>query len=149
LIFSSSNEGRGKLGIAGFLSRRKFLQLNLGISKFFYPISILKIKMSKEQFSLEKLFNTVKNKINSNEKNSYSAKLAADGLEKITRKVGEEALEVVIASFMKEKDPSTKRHEELVGEICDLFFHTLVLMAASDVSFEEILAELNKRNQKK
>jgi phosphoribosyl-ATP pyrophosphohydrolase len=105
--------------------------------------------MSKENLSLEGLFEIVKNKIKSNEKDSYTAQLGREGLEKITRKVGEEALEVVIAAFMKEKNPSQKRHEELVGEICDLFFHSLVLMAASDVSFAEILAELNKRNQKK
>ena len=105
--------------------------------------------MSKENFSLAELFEIVQNKIKNNESNSYSAEIAAAGLEKITRKVGEEALEVVIAAFMKERDPSTKRHEELVGEICDLFFHTIILMAASNVGFEEILAELNRRNQKK
>jgi phosphoribosyl-ATP pyrophosphohydrolase len=105
--------------------------------------------MQNEKFSLEALFAVIQDKIKASEKNSYTAQLAREGLEKITRKVGEEALEVVIAAFMNEKEKSPKRHDELVGEFADLFFHSLVLMAASNVGFEEILAELNKRNNRK
>jgi len=105
--------------------------------------------MSKKQFSLEELSTLIKTKIRTKEKNSYSARLAAEGVEKITRKIGEEALEVVIAAFINDKNPNKKNRQELVGEVCDLFFHTLVLLSATDIDLEEILAELNKRNQKK
>lgn len=105
--------------------------------------------MSEKQFSLEELYALVKTKIDSKEKNSYSAQLAAEGIEKITRKVGEEALEVVIAAFVNEKNPNQKNRDELIGEVGDLFYHTLVLLAATDISFEEILTKLNQRNQKK
>ncbi len=104
--------------------------------------------MSKNQLSLEELFTLLKQKISAAEKNSYTAELARGGVEKITRKIGEEALEVVIAAFMHEKNSSQKTREELVGEICDLFYHTLVLLAAEGIEFEEILQELTRRNQK-
>ena len=103
--------------------------------------------MSEKKFSLEELFAIVKNKINSQEKNSYSAKLAAEGLERITRKVGEEALEVVIAAFLNDKNSNEKNRQDLIGEVADLFFHTLILLAATDIGFEEIISELHRRNK--
>ncbi len=105
--------------------------------------------MSKNQITLEELFALVKKKIDSKEKGSYSYELAKTGIEKITRKIGEEALEVVIAAFINQKKPSKKTRDELIGEICDLFYHNLVLLAAEKIEFSEILAELTKRNKKK
>ena len=55
--------------------------------------------------------------------------------------VGEEATEVVIASMADNK-------EELVGEICDLTYHVLVLMADAGLTIEDIDAELKKRREK-
>lgn len=104
--------------------------------------------MSDEKFSLDQLFANIKNKIANQEANSYSSDLAKAGLEKITRKIGEEALEVVIASFINQKENSQKTRAELIGEICDLFYHSLVLMAAEKIEFEEILKELQNRSKK-
>jgi len=102
-----------------------------------------------EQLSFEELFKIIKQKISSKESGSYSNSLIEAGLEKITRKVGEEALEVVIASFVNEKNKNQKSHEELVGELCDLFYHSLILMASQGISLEEITKEFAKRNNKK
>ena len=77
--------------------------------------------MPKNQLTLEELFATIKNKIETKDKNSYSYELAKKGVEKITRKIGEEALEVVVAAFINDKNPNAKNREELIGEICDLF----------------------------
>ena len=105
--------------------------------------------MPKNQLTLEELSTIIAEKISKKEKNSYSYELAKKGVEKITRKVGEEAIEVVIAAFIHDQKPNKKTRSELVGEVCDLFYHNLVLLASQDIKFSEILAELTKRNSKK
>lgn len=102
-----------------------------------------------EKFTLEQLFESLKTKAQENSSNSYTAILNRGGVEKISRKVGEEALEVVIASFINDQKNGEKNHQELVGEICDLFYHTLVLMINQKIEFSEISDELNKRNKLK
>jgi phosphoribosyl-ATP pyrophosphohydrolase len=69
---------------------------------------------------------------------SYVAKLAAKGLPKIAQKLGEEATEVVIAGVAG----ST---EELAGEAADLLFHLLMLLAEREVSLDQVLRELERR----
>jgi len=96
----------------------------------------------------EELLEIIEKRIASGDKNSYCAKLAEKGAEKICRKIGEEAVEVLIAAFVAERQNDAKSREELVGEICDLFFHTLILMAQKGVKMEEILQEFKKRNDK-
>jgi phosphoribosyl-ATP pyrophosphohydrolase len=106
-------------------------------------------KMSKNQLSFEELFSIIRKKISNEEGGSYTYELAKLGIEKISRKIGEEALEVVIASFVNERKNDIKSHQDLVGEICDLFFHVLVLMAHKNIKIEEIFHELTCRNNKK
>jgi phosphoribosyl-ATP pyrophosphohydrolase/phosphoribosyl-AMP cyclohydrolase len=69
---------------------------------------------------------------------SYTAKLFAGGVDRIGKKIGEEATEVVIAA--KNADRS-----ELIWEVSDLLYHTLVLLAERDVSLDEVGAELSRR----
>jgi phosphoribosyl-ATP pyrophosphohydrolase len=69
---------------------------------------------------------------------SYVASLHAKGRGKMAQKVGEEATEVVIAALTGSRDA-------LVGEAADLVFHLLVLLAASDVSLADVVAELERR----
>jgi len=69
---------------------------------------------------------------------SYVAKLFAKGLDQILKKVGEEATEVVIAA----KDGAP---DKLVYEVADLWFHSIVALAALDVRPERVLAELARR----
>jgi phosphoribosyl-ATP pyrophosphohydrolase len=99
--------------------------------------------------SLDELFSLIKNKIAAKEKNSYTYEIAKGGAEKITRKVGEEAVEVVIAAFMNEQKNNKETRQDLIGEVSDLFYHTLVLLASQNIELDEILQELNKRNQSK
>jgi phosphoribosyl-ATP pyrophosphohydrolase len=99
--------------------------------------------------SFVELSKIVKQKIASKEKGSYSYEIAKQGVEKTSRKVGEEALEVVIAAFLNDKKSSNKTHQELVGELCDLFYHSFILMAEQGVEIEEIMQEFAKRNSKK
>jgi phosphoribosyl-ATP pyrophosphohydrolase len=69
---------------------------------------------------------------------SYVAKLNAKGLDAILKKVGEEAVEAVIAGKSGER-------AALVAEMADLWFHCLVLLDRQGVKAAEVLAELERR----
>ena len=69
---------------------------------------------------------------------SYVASLVARGLPVIARKLGEEAVEAVVAAL-------TDNREELVGEAADVLFHLLLLLAEKGISLEEVLGELERR----
>lgn len=71
---------------------------------------------------------------------SYTTKLFAQGQDEIIKKVGEEAIEVVLAA--KGQGP-----QRLVEEVADLTYHTLVLLAASGLTPDDILTELAKRHK--
>ena len=70
---------------------------------------------------------------------SYVAKLTARGRGKIAQKVGEEATEAVIAAM-------TNDREEIVKEAADLIFHLGILLADMDLSFDDVMAELDRRD---
>lgn len=103
---------------------------------------------SRKLLSLEDLSVMIEEKISKKEKNSYTYELAKGGAEKTTRKVGEEAVEVVIAAFMNEQKNNEKTRSDLIGEVSDLFFHSLVLLASQGIEYSDILAELHRRNVK-
>ncbi len=69
---------------------------------------------------------------------SYVAKLLHGGVDRIGKKIGEEATEVVIAA--KNHD-----HDELTWEVSDLLFHTLVLMHEQGVTIDDVGRELLRR----
>ncbi|ACM19058.1 phosphoribosyl-ATP pyrophosphohydrolase [Geotalea daltonii FRC-32] len=69
---------------------------------------------------------------------SYTASLMAKGIDKILKKLGEEATEVVIAG-------KGGAREEIIYETADLFFHTLVLLGYCDINPDEIYDELRRR----
>ena len=72
------------------------------------------------------------------EEGSYTCYLFEQGLDKILKKVGEEATEIVIAA--KNPDP-----EEVKYEISDFLYHMMVLMAERGVTWEDITQELSQR----
>ena len=102
----------------------------------------------KTQLSFAELFAIIQEKIANQEVGSYSSTLALEGIPKITRKIGEEAIEVVIAAFLNDKNNDEKSREELIGEVCDLFYHTLILLAAKGINLDLILQEFARRNNK-
>lgn len=77
-------------------------------------------------------------KINPKE-GSYTNLLFNKGRNKITQKVGEEAVEVVVASLGEGR-------EEQIGELADLFYHTLVLMADLDITLDDVRNKLTVRH---
>ena len=74
---------------------------------------------------------------------SYVASLNAKGLSKILEKVGEEAVEVIIAA--KDVDSGEGSREEVVNEVADLVFHTLVMLDRLGMSHNEVLEVLASR----
>ncbi|WP_404429250.1 bifunctional phosphoribosyl-AMP cyclohydrolase/phosphoribosyl-ATP diphosphatase HisIE [Sutcliffiella horikoshii] len=73
---------------------------------------------------------------------SYTTYLFEEGVDKILKKVGEEAAEVIIAAKNRDRG-------ELTWEVADLFFHVMVLLREQDVSLDEVLAVLEERHAKK
>ena len=74
------------------------------------------------------------------EDGAYTSFLFARGVDRIAKKVGEEAVEFVIASKNENK-------EGVVNEAADLLYHTIVLLSARGVKISEVCAELCKRNR--
>lgn len=70
---------------------------------------------------------------------SYTASLFHKGLDHILKKLGEEAAETIIAAKGNDR-------EALIYELADLWFHSLVLMAHTDISPEDLYAELARRS---
>jgi phosphoribosyl-ATP pyrophosphohydrolase/phosphoribosyl-AMP cyclohydrolase len=71
---------------------------------------------------------------------SYVAGLLKQGIDRIAKKVGEEAAETIIAA----KNGS---HDEIVWEVADLWFHSLVLLQATGVSVSDVFRELESRRR--
>lgn len=77
---------------------------------------------------------------NNPEDGAYTSFLFAKGVDRIAKKMGEEAVELVIASKNAEK-------EGVVNEAADLLYHTMVLLSARGVKISEVCKELCKRNR--
>jgi phosphoribosyl-ATP pyrophosphohydrolase len=87
---------------------------------------------------LEKLYTTILARKGADKNASYVAKLFHKGTNKIAQKVGEEAVETVIAALAEDKTA-------LINEASDLVFHLLILLADKGVAVQEIVDELDRR----
>ena len=87
---------------------------------------------------LERLARVIEERKGASPDSSYVASLHAKGLDAVLKKIGEEATELVIAG--KGGDA-----EQVVHETADLWFHTLVLLAAQGLGPEAVLRELERR----
>lgn len=88
--------------------------------------------------TLEKLAAVLEERKTADEASSYVAKLYAEGLDGILKKIGEEAAETIIAA--KGGDA-----EKIVYETADLWFHSLVLLAHQGLGPQDVLDELTRR----
>ncbi len=87
---------------------------------------------------LDDLFDVIKSRKGQDPSSSYTARLLAKGTEKCAQKLGEEAVELVIAA-------TTDNRSELVTESADLLYHWLVLLAERDIAPADVYAELARR----
>jgi len=88
--------------------------------------------------TLSRLAETIASRANADPDSSWTAKLLAKGPEKCAEKFGEEAVEAIIASA---KGDTTN----LTAEAADVLYHLLVMLQASGVKFDSVLAELDRR----
>ena len=88
--------------------------------------------------TLERLAEVLEQRKQADPDSSYVANLYGKGLDAILKKIGEEATETVIAAV-------EGRHEQVVYETADLWFHTMVMLSHLGISHREVLAELERR----
>ena len=86
---------------------------------------------------LDRLAATIRDRRGADPGSSYVASLFAKGRPKIAQKLGEEAVETVIAAMAQP--------DKIVSEAADLIFHLLVLLADADVTLDDVRAELVRR----
>lgn len=89
--------------------------------------------------TLNELFQTISSRKTNPPPNSYTAKLFAAGDVEIAKKVGEEAIEVIVAAY-RESDA------RLVSECADLVYHVMVLLASRNVEWHAVERELRTRS---
>ena len=87
---------------------------------------------------LNRLAETLEARKNADPQSSYVAKLYAKGLDGILKKIGEESAEAIIAAKGGDKS-------QVVYEVADLWFHTLVLLAQQGLHPDDVLSELARR----
>ena len=87
---------------------------------------------------LERLMSTLRSRHADRPENSYVAKLFNEGRDKILKKIGEEATEVVIAA-------KGQGRERMISEMADLVFHLSVLMVDEGIEWKDVNAELERR----
>lgn len=101
---------------------------------------ILKTSEKNNNSILQDLYNLIDDRKKNPKEKSYTNYLLDKGIDKICKKVGEEATETVIAAKNNDKN-------ELIGEISDLIYHTEILMYDRGISLEEIRNELVERHK--
>jgi len=89
-------------------------------------------------FSLTDLERIVAERAKASPDESYTAKLIARGMAVAAKKLGEEAVEAVIAAV-------TNDREHLVAESADVIYHLLVVLKAANIPLDEVMAELKRR----
>lgn len=88
--------------------------------------------------TLETLFTTIESRRGAAPDVSYTARLFAQGENEICKKIGEEAVEVIVAAKGETDD-------RIVYEMADLVYHSMVLLAARGLAWSDVEAELARR----
>ena len=92
-------------------------------------------------FSLADLETIVAARAAASPEESWTAKLVAGGQRKAAKKLGEEAVEAVIAAIAGDR-------ENLTAEAADVFYHLLVVLKIADIPLADVMAELERRTAK-
>lgn len=95
--------------------------------------------MSKQEATLRRLQEVLRQRRAADgPEGSYTVSLYRGGLEAILRKVGEEAVETILAA-------NKGSRPELIAETADLWYHLMVMLVYLDLDYEDVLAELERR----
>ncbi len=88
--------------------------------------------------TLTRLAATIQSRKGADPESSWTAKLLSKGPEKCAEKFGEEAVEAIIEAVKGDR-------AKLTAEAADVLYHLLVMLASRDVTLEDVLAELDRR----
>ena len=110
-------------------------------SCFFEPV-FETIQLSNPSYIIDEVYATIEERRKKPVEGSYTNYLFDKGLDKILKKVGEETAEVIIGAKNRDKD-------ELIYELSDLVYHSLVLMVEQGIKPDDIKNELKRRQNKK
>jgi phosphoribosyl-ATP pyrophosphohydrolase/phosphoribosyl-AMP cyclohydrolase len=91
---------------------------------------------------LERLFEVIKERIRNPTENSYVSRLTAKGEDAVLQKIGEEAVEIVLAA-------KENKSKEITHEAADEIFHIMVLFAQKGINLSRIFEELERRHKNK
>ena len=91
--------------------------------------------------TLERLYKVIEARRGGDPDRSYVAKRLKQGTAKISQKLGEEAVETVIAAMENDK-------EEIIKESADLLFHWLLLLVDRGITLDEVMVEMTRREGK-
>ena len=94
--------------------------------------------MREKEKVILRLYSVIKDRIQNNAENSYVNSLHKAGINKISEKLGEEAVETIVAILAKQK-------KDIVHESADLLFMLLIALAEKDIDHNEIFDELIRR----
>ena len=89
---------------------------------------------------LEDLFEIIEERKKNPQPGSYTVELLEAGEDEILKKVGEEAMEVILAA-------KNQGNQRLIEEIADLYYHSLVLLSSRDLNYSQVLEELGRRHR--
>ncbi len=89
--------------------------------------------------NLPELYEIIAERKNNPQPNSYTCSLFEAGMEEISKKVGEEAIEVILAA-------NQQGMQRTVEEIADLFYHLMVLMVSKEIPLDAVEKELQMRH---
>jgi phosphoribosyl-ATP pyrophosphohydrolase len=90
------------------------------------------------RFALADLEQIIARRGRSGDENSWTARLFAGGMDKAAQKLGEEAVETIIAALGEDR-------QKVVAESADLIYHWLVVLAIAGVPLADVMAELERR----
>lgn len=97
-----------------------------------------KLGFREKALFLKKLYEIIQDRKLNPQEGSYTNYLLQEGVDKVCKKIGEEAAEVIIGAKNEVK-------EEIIYELADLIYHILVLLNIYNISIEEVLTELENR----
>lgn len=89
---------------------------------------------------ISKLERVIEDRKNNDFQNSYTSNLYKSGTQRIAQKVGEEAIETILAAMKKDRN-------ELINESSDLIYHLIVLLHDQNLNFNLIIENLKKRKK--
>lgn len=91
-------------------------------------------------FSLQDLEAIIKERAAATDGSSWTAKLVSSGIEKASKKLGEEAIETIIAA-------NAEKAENVTAESADLLYHLMVVLHMRGIKIDDVLAELGARTK--